>query len=376
MHALLRTHHIHVPSRARLVRASAHRRAPLVIGRAGVSAAAGARTVPSGWAIRPPPAAPRARCCPPTCAPTVRPHRAAPAHPQRAPVGRVRQPCARGVRPRPTTGNDAAAQSNAAECGPSARRGSATRSARHRRKRARRRQRRRARDAQFLQELALAERLGERLHLRGGDGPAAHRYIYIYIDIDIYRYRYARYTHILCASTYVHQVLHMWRSRGHVCTATYTNIHTHMYLFVPVWCARCSPRVVASVGPCERDGAGTHNLFRLGQSTAAGSAASSVLYATLRANRAAAPGGSGPPRPRAGRPRAPDMRVADWSSAAADDRQRRRRRHRIQRRAARPQRPARQRHAQQRSAGTAANAQGGGAAGPDAQGLQELALAE
>ncbi len=35
--------------------------------------------------------------------------------------------------------------------------------------------RRRARDAQFLQELALAEPLGERLHLRGEDGPAAHR---------------------------------------------------------------------------------------------------------------------------------------------------------------------------------------------------------
>ena len=35
--------------------------------------------------------------------------------------------------------------------------------------------RRRARDAQALQELALAERLGERPHLRGGDEPAAHR---------------------------------------------------------------------------------------------------------------------------------------------------------------------------------------------------------
>jgi hypothetical protein len=31
-----------------------------------------------------------------------------------------------------------------------------------------------ARDAQFLQELALAEPRGERLHLRGGDAPAAH----------------------------------------------------------------------------------------------------------------------------------------------------------------------------------------------------------
>ncbi len=33
----------------------------------------------------------------------------------------------------------------------------------------------RRRDAQGLQELALAERLGERLHLREGDGPVAHR---------------------------------------------------------------------------------------------------------------------------------------------------------------------------------------------------------
>jgi hypothetical protein len=29
--------------------------------------------------------------------------------------------------------------------------------------------------AQFVQELALADPLGERLHLRGGDVPAAHR---------------------------------------------------------------------------------------------------------------------------------------------------------------------------------------------------------
>ncbi len=46
-------------------------------------------------------------------------------------------------------------------------------------------------------------------------------------------------------------------------------------------------------------------------------------------HRAAAPGGSGPPRSRAGRTRAPDMRAR--GSAAADDRQRR-----IQRRAVRP----------------------------------------
>jgi hypothetical protein len=34
---------------------------------------------------------------------------------------------------------------------------------------------RQRRDAQVLQELALAEPLGERLHLRGVDGPAAQR---------------------------------------------------------------------------------------------------------------------------------------------------------------------------------------------------------
>ncbi len=112
-------------------------------------------------------------------------------------------------------------------------------------------------------------------------------------------------------------------------------------------------------GQCERGGAGTHSDFRLGQSTAAGSAASSVKRAYLRANRAAAPGGDRPN---------PDARRSDngaamraRGSAAADDRRRRRRR--IQRRAERPQRPARQRHAQQRSAGTAANAHGGAAAG-------------
>ncbi len=117
-------------------------------------------------------------------------------------------------------------------------------------------------------------------------------------------------------------------------------------------------------GQCERGGGGTHSSFRLGQSTAAGSAASSVLSASLRADRAAAPGGSGPPRTRAGRPRRqPCARAA---RPTADDRQRRR--GRIQRRAARPQRPAQQR--------TAANAHGVQAAGANAQGLQELALAE
>jgi hypothetical protein len=96
---------------------------------------------------------------------------------ERAPVGRSRQPCARArLGQRPTTGSAAAAASNAGAERPQrpARQcHAAAAQRRHRRERARRR--RRARDAQFLQELAPAERLGERLHLRGVDGPAAHR---------------------------------------------------------------------------------------------------------------------------------------------------------------------------------------------------------
>ncbi len=97
----------------------------------------------------------------------------------------------------------------------------------------------------------------------------------------------------------------------HACTATYTHMHIPMYLVVHAKRARRSPHTTrsASAGPCERGGGGTHSFFRLGQSTAAGSAASSVLYAYLRANRAAAPSGSGPPQKRAGRTRAPAMRA-------------------------------------------------------------------
>jgi hypothetical protein len=96
MHALLihtyaRTH---VPSRACLVRALTTRPIPRRrIGAAGVSAAA-ALTESSGSASRPPPAAPRARCCPLPCAPTVRPRRAAPAHPLTR-AGRPRAPAMR-----------------------------------------------------------------------------------------------------------------------------------------------------------------------------------------------------------------------------------------------------------------------------------------
>jgi hypothetical protein len=106
MHCYVHTYaHTHVPSRARLACAlTTHPTTVGAIGRAGVSAAAAALTGTSGSASRPPPAAPRARRCAHACAPTVRPRRAAPAHPERAAVGRARQPCARGARPRPTTG--------------------------------------------------------------------------------------------------------------------------------------------------------------------------------------------------------------------------------------------------------------------------------
>jgi hypothetical protein len=93
-------------------------------------------------------------------------------------------------------------------------------------------------------------------------------------------------------------------------------VHTYVHTHVPRGASclvRASlttrPRGGASAGPCERGGGGPHSVFRLGQSAAAGSAASSVSSASLRANRAAAPGGSGPPRTRAGRLRAPDTRA-------------------------------------------------------------------
>jgi hypothetical protein len=121
-----------------------------------LGAAAAALTVQSGSASPPPPAAPRARCRTRPCAPTVQPRRAARAHRERAPVGRARQPCARGARPAPTTGNAAAAASNAARRGGTANAQNGN-------------------GAQGLQELALAERLGERPHLRAEDGPAVHR---------------------------------------------------------------------------------------------------------------------------------------------------------------------------------------------------------
>jgi hypothetical protein len=157
------------------------------------------------------------------------------------------------------------------------------------------------------------------------------------------------------------------RMRAYVCTHMHALLRTHTCMthvpsrarLVRALTTRPPTHRPTRRGRCERGGGGTHISFRLGHSAAAGSAASSVLCASLRAHRAAAPGGSGPPLTRAGRPRAPAKRAR--GSAAADDRQRPRRR--IQRRMVRPSAPARRHHAQQRSAGTADDAPGSGAAG-------------
>jgi hypothetical protein len=153
MHALLRTHthpHTHTctqscTSSARAARQPAARGAS--VGR--VRAAARALTVSSGSATRPRPAAPRARCCPRTCAPTVRPRRAALVHPSRAfgPSLSAKTRSAAGARRArglgaAATGNAAAAAYNAAWCGPAP--GAAAHAQRrHRRERARRRRRER-----------------------------------------------------------------------------------------------------------------------------------------------------------------------------------------------------------------------------------------
>ncbi len=126
----------------------------------------------------------------------------------------------------------------------------------------------------------------------------------------------------------------------HICTHTCTQSCTSGARALTT---RPPPRRRSRQGRCERGGEGTHRYFNLGQSAAAGSAASSVPPASLRANRAAAPCGSGtplnarraafgPPRTRTCRTRAPAMRAR--GSAEADDRQRHRRR--IQRRMVRP----------------------------------------
>jgi hypothetical protein len=158
------------------VRAHATPRA-CALGRAVGARRSGALTVSPGWASRPPPAAPRARCCPRTCAPKpVRPPpgRLRP-HPENAPVGPQAPAMRTRARPRPTTGDTAAAASKrraAPAQRPVRQRTRQQRSARQRRESARRRA---GADAQVLQELAPAEPLGERLHLREVDGPAARR---------------------------------------------------------------------------------------------------------------------------------------------------------------------------------------------------------
>ena len=92
-----------------------------------------------------------------------------------------------------------------------------------------------------------------------------------------------------CAHTYAY-------TRMHCCVHTYARTHVPSRArLVRARSRPARPRVGASARPCERGGAGTHSVLRLGQLAAAGSAASSVLVAYLRANHAAAPGGPGPP---------------------------------------------------------------------------------
>jgi hypothetical protein len=140
----------------------------------------------------------------------------------------------------------------------------------------------------------------------------------------------------------------------HCCVHTYAHTHVPSRARLARALTTRPTTVGASAGPCERGGGGTHRCFRLGQSAAAGSAASSVLPASLRADSAA---GAGRLRPKPGRAPVGNARQPCVRGArpTADDRQRRRRR--IQRRVVRPRRQARQRHAQQCSAGTVANAQ-------------------
>ncbi len=97
-------------------------------------------------------------------------------------------------------------------------------------------------------------------------------------------------------------------------TATPTHMDTHMCPVVArLVRARSRParptRRPIGGAVFRRGGGGTHRILRLGQSAAAGSAASSVLPASLRANRAAAPGGSGPPLARRSDARASHARA-------------------------------------------------------------------
>jgi hypothetical protein len=157
--------------------------------------------------------------------------------------------------------------------------------------------------------------------------------------------------------THAHSA-HFWKAL-YICAHAHSYIYLHCYThrYVPSethlvlarsHSRRRPPRVGASDGRARRRG--THRSFRLGQSTAAGSAASSVLDASLRAK----------------------VRPPEWvrpiparACSARHDRPRRVRPRPAPRVAA--QRPAQDaaRGAQQRNAGTATNARkaAGGRAG-------------
>jgi hypothetical protein len=123
-----------------------------------------------------------------------------------------------------------------------------------------------------------------------------YTYLYIYTYIHIYIYRSRRACTRQPPSTL--DAFHdRTRTRMHA-LLIHTYARTHVPSRARLVRARsrpARPRVGASAGPCERGGAGTHSEMRSGQSTVAGSAASSLLDASLRAHCAAAPGGSGPP---------------------------------------------------------------------------------
>ena len=108
----------------------------------------------------------------------------------------------------------------------------------------------------------------------------------------------------VCTHTPTRTLERILRMRAYVC------IHAHALLCTHICTHTCTqsctsgaraddppahaPAHSAGAG-VKRGGGGTHRILRLGQSAAAGSAASSVSPAFLRADRAAAPGGSGPP---------------------------------------------------------------------------------
>jgi hypothetical protein len=169
-HCYIHTYaHTYVPSgthRVRPPRACA-------LGRAVGPRRSGALTVTSGRASRPPPAAPRARSCTRSCAPPVRPPPGGSgATPTARRSGRGRQPCARARRGRRPATSPSHPTPRGSAPAPDA---AAHEAAAQRRRRRKRTRRRRRADAQDPQEIAPAEPLGELLHLRVIDAPAAHR---------------------------------------------------------------------------------------------------------------------------------------------------------------------------------------------------------